>query len=206
VTGLRFLGVLAAIVAACGGAFAASKQDLVDCNKGFGDKGAAACSRVIEDANESVSNRANAFFNRGTWHNARHQLDEAIRDYDEAIRLEPKNGERYYIRAHAWREKGDPEKELADHTRAIELSPRALHFIGRAYTYMRMQDFERAIADFSAAIKAEPEWTNVWYQRAKAYSAKGDKARAIADYRALLKLDPRSAFAREEIKRLGGTP
>lgn len=205
-TGLRFLGVLAAIAAVCGGAFAASRQDLEDCNKSFGDKSAAACSRVIEDANESAANRANAYFNRGTWHDARGQRDEAIRDYSEAIRLEPKNGDRYYIRAHAYRQKGDTEKELADHDDAIRLSPRALHFIGRAYTYMRKGDFERAIADFNTAIKTDPKWTNTWYQRAKAYTAMGDRQRAIADYRMILKLDPSSIASREEIKRLGGTP
>jgi tetratricopeptide (TPR) repeat protein len=206
VTCLRFLGVLTAIAAACGSAAAASKQDLDDCNKSFGDKGASACSRVIEDANESVSNRANAFFNRGTWLDARGQFDEAIHHYSEAIRLEPKNGERYYIRAHAYRQKGDTEKELADHNEAIRLSPRALHYIGRAYTLVRKGDVDGAIADFTRAIKAEPEWTNTWYHRAKAYTAKGDRQRAIADYRMILKLDPSSTASRAEIKRLGGTP
>jgi tetratricopeptide (TPR) repeat protein len=201
---LSFSSVLLFVL--CAGALAAEKRYLDGCFKNFGETGAAACSRVIEDANESVANRANAYFNRGTFYDARGRFDDAIRDYSEAIKLEPKNGERYYIRAHAWRQKGNLQQELADHNSAIGLSPRALHYIGRAYHFMRKQDYDRAIADFTLAIKAEPEWTDTWYQRAKAYTVKGDKQRAIADYRMMLKLDPTLTFGGEEIRKLGGTP
>ena len=47
--------------------------------------------------------------------------DEAIADYDEAIRLEPNNASAYAARGRVFENKGDPRRALADFNKALTL-------------------------------------------------------------------------------------
>ena len=51
-------------------------------------------------------------------------------------------------------------------------------------------DPDRAIADYDAAIKSDPQNAAAYFQRANAWLAKKDYDRAIADYDASLRIDP----------------
>ncbi len=69
-------------------------------------------------------------------------------------------------------------------------------------TYLRIAnrasllgDFDRAIAEYSIAIKVDPTRTESYVKRGLAWSQKGDYARAIADFDRALKLDPTLATA-----------
>lgn len=71
-------------------------------------------------------------------------------------------------------------------------------------------EFERAIADYDAALKAEPAFAEALNSRGMAWRAKGDRRRALSDFDAALKLKPDYQAARanrkslfSEIERLG---
>lgn len=64
-------------------------------------------------------------------------------------------------------------------------------------TYLRIAtkaylsgDFDRAIAEYSIAIKVDPKRTEIYIKRGQAWWQKGDYALAIADFDRALKLDP----------------
>ena len=65
-----------------------------------------------------------AYYNRGIAWQAKGQLDEAIADYSEAIRLNPKFVRAYYNRGIAWNAKGESDKAIADYNEAIRLNPK----------------------------------------------------------------------------------
>jgi tetratricopeptide (TPR) repeat protein len=50
-------------------------------------------------------------------------LDRAIADFTEAIRLDAKSAASHYARALAWNTNGDRERALADLTEAVQLAP-----------------------------------------------------------------------------------
>jgi tetratricopeptide (TPR) repeat protein len=56
-------------------------------------------------------------------------------------------------------------------------------------------DTNRAIADYTAAIRRDPKNANAYYSRGNAYSEKGDTDRAIADYTETIRLNPTYANA-----------
>lgn len=56
-------------------------------------------------------------------------------------------------------------------------------------------DTDRAIADYTAAIRRDPKNANAYYNRGNAYSEKGDTDRAIADYTETVRLNPTYANA-----------
>ena len=75
----------------------------------------------------------------------------------------------------------------------------AVAFANRGNGYVLKGDYDRAIADYSEAIKLDPNLTAAYNGRAGAYSDQGDVDRAVADYAegrrlALRSGDERTAF------------
>ena len=70
------------------------------------DAAIAACTRIIESGNESRTNRAIAYYNRGIAWAEKGQYDKAIADYTKAIRRKPDLALAYYNRGNAWLNKG----------------------------------------------------------------------------------------------------
>ena len=116
-------GVIAFILFAAAPAFGASKKD--DCFKADDqDRVIAACTRILNDRGESQGNRVGAYNNRGNAWREKGDLDRAIADYNEAIRLDPKYANAYIVRGDAWDAKGDHDRAIADYNEAIRLDPK----------------------------------------------------------------------------------
>jgi tetratricopeptide (TPR) repeat protein len=58
----------------------------------------AACTALIDAKETSPLKRGVAYYNRATGYAGRRQFDRAIADFDEAIRLEPRNAAAYFNR------------------------------------------------------------------------------------------------------------
>ena len=67
---------------------------------------------------------------------------------------------------------------------------RAIAYCNRAFAYAAKKDNDRAIADYSEAIRLNPNLASAYYNRGNAYSHKGDNDRAIADYSEAIRLNP----------------
>lgn len=76
-----------------------------------------------------------------------------------------------------------------EHDLASALSARARIFLYAA------NDYDKAIADFSALIRLDPKNAAVYGDRGLAYRKKGDLDRAIADYTDAIRIDPKYARA-----------
>ena len=62
-------------------------------------------------------------------------MDSAIRDFDEAIRLQPMFSRAYVLRGSSYMLKGDHKKALADFDQAMRVDPRnAAAYCDRADT------------------------------------------------------------------------
>lgn len=65
----------------------------------------------------------------------------------------------------------------------------------RGLAYFNVEDWDRAIADFTESIKINPKDAVVYTNRSDAYRSKNDFALALADANQAIKLDPKSARA-----------
>jgi tetratricopeptide (TPR) repeat protein len=130
------------------------------------------------------------------WQEEEKELDIALRDYNEAIRLDTRNADIYSCRAEIWNDKKEYDEAIADFTRAIRLDPR----LGPAYNnrgidWSKKGEHDKALADFSAAIRLDPNVGAIYLNRGMSWSDKRQYDKAIADFNEAIRLDPRLALA-----------
>ena len=135
------------------------------------------------------SNRAAAYHDKG-------DLDRAVADLNEAIRLDPKLAMAFNNRGAAYNEQGDNDRAIADYNEAIRIDPKlAMAFTNRGNAYHDKGDNDRAIADYNEAIRLNPKSGMAFHNRAVAYLEKDELDRAIADYSEAIRIDPEDASA-----------
>jgi tetratricopeptide (TPR) repeat protein len=110
-------------------------------------------------------------------------LDGAIADYTEAIRLNPQHDKAYNNRGGVRKAKGELAEALADYTEAIRLNPNyASAYLNRGRLFLYQQEWDSAINDFNEALRINPNASLAYNERGYAHSRKGDFTNAINDY------------------------
>ena len=137
-----------------------------------------------------------AYYNRGNAHSAKGDFAAAIADYDEAIKLDPKNASALTNRGTAHSEKGDADAAFADFDEAIKRNPRyASAYFNRANAYAARADADRAIADYTSSIRYDRRNVNAYIARGALYLAGGAVPKARADMALAARLDRKNAYA-----------
>src|SRR6185437_9331168 len=80
------------------------------------DRNIVGCTRIIEDADEGNIMRGAAYVARGLAWQKKGDGDKALADYNDAIRVNPKDALAYNDRGLLWRERGEPDRAIADFT------------------------------------------------------------------------------------------
>ena len=182
-------------IAGFGGAATAQTDDQQRCSAPDPDLSISGCTAMIQSGHETQQDLAKDFSNRGTAYGRKGQLDRAIEDFDQAIRLNPNYAAAFNNRGSAYSAKGDLDGAIADYNEAIRLDPKiAAAFNNRGFAYSWKGDLDRAIADHSEAIRLNPKYALAFLNRGNEYRAQGDFDRAIADYSEGIRLDPRLTF------------
>jgi tetratricopeptide (TPR) repeat protein len=118
-------------------------------------------------------------------------IDGAIADFSEAIRLDPKDYAAFALRGNSRAAKKDYERALADYDAALQIEPGDSYaHRGRADIRIRRGDNDGAIADFDVVLAGDPNDVGAHVDRGIAFARKGDFAGAIPDLDAALKLRP----------------
>lgn len=143
----------------------------------------AGCTSVIQSGRESGNMLATAFNLRGNAYYAKKELDLAIADYDQAIRLNPNDAVFYSNRGGALLGKNQPDRAIADLDQAIRLNGKnARPYLERGHAYRSKGLLERAIADYAQAILLNPNDPNAYNYRGNAYYSRKEFDLAIADF------------------------
>ena len=98
-------------------------------------------------------------------------LDNALTDLNEAIRLVPNMYTFYGIRSSIYEDKKDLDKAIADLTKSISLVDSHREFAKRGDLYEKKGDYENAVKDYTDAIRVTPDsekYTSVKYLEKRA--------------------------------------
>ena len=105
----------------------------------------------------------------------RGDFESALRDYNQAIRLEPNNAKVYKEHGSAYWMNGDIDHAMRDYTQALQINPEdAMTYNNRGLVYSQKGDLDRAIDDFSRAIQLR-NLSCDFLNRGLAYSDRGQQ-------------------------------
>jgi predicted Zn-dependent protease len=120
------------------------------CEIESGDTAIAACTRAIASAANKSDELPTLHYNRGYEYADKDDLERALADFDESIRLDPKSAATFIRRGDLHAARGDNARAISDYSEAIKLDPKAADAYknrGRARLY------EGAVADALTDIK-----------------------------------------------------
>lgn len=151
---------------------------------------------------------------------AQRDVDGALADLDEALRLDQSYAETFVRRGQALLAKHEPDRALSDFDQALRRDvinqtfysgagiaysgrPRntdrtsndARAQLGRALAFLQKTDQQAALGALGEAIRIDPRSPALYATRATVLAQRGDHDGAIADYNLLLQLNPRDPGA-----------
>ena len=154
-------------------------------------------ARAISDLDQAIrlSPSAAAYMLRAQAREEAGNLDQALADYRDASRLDPKRISAMTAEGSIWRKKGDPDKAIAAYDRALAADDkRAATYKLRAEAYAAKGQRKLAMADIGHALKLS--WSaDLLKTRAALRLDGGDTMGAVNDADAMLKANPNNADA-----------
>src|SRR6185295_13740443 len=157
-----------------------------------------ACSEAIR----LDSRLATAYACRGGVLGNTGELLKALKDFDQALNLQPENGDFYYSRAQVHDKLGNTDLALADLAKAVVLIKsefgRSVAFALRGRVYQKSGKLDESIKDYTEAIRLAPDFAYHHANRAEVYFDKREFEKAIADYSEAIRLDPKNKYFRQD--------
>jgi len=152
------------------------------------------CSEIIEEGGQAPAILGTAHNNRGVAYKVKGEYDLALKDYDQAIELNPSVASHYNNRGIIYRLKHDYDRAIADYDEAIWLKSNYVEaFYNRALAYVDKGDYGGALADFGVVLKFNPKSALALYARGWMLLKKGDTETGDADIAAAKAINPNIA-------------
>jgi Tfp pilus assembly protein PilF len=122
---------------------------------------------TIPDDRIGIGIPASSSYDRGIDWYVKGELEKALAEFNEAIRLDPASASAYCCRALVWHDKKEFDKAIADSDEAIRLDPKhAWAHNNRGNARAAKGDFAKAIADYDEAIRLDPNLAIAYKNRA----------------------------------------
>ncbi|HWG47891.1 MAG TPA: tetratricopeptide repeat protein [Gemmataceae bacterium] len=151
---------------------------------------------------------ARAALARGLQHSTGGRDREALKAFDEALRLDAGIDRAWVERGLVRRRLGDDAGALDDFAEAVQRDPRDLRaWLNRGELHLRRRVYRAAIDDFTSVLRLEPKNVPAYRERGLCYSENGDFDKAIADESTAIDLapaDPRAYYYRANARRQRG--
>ena len=135
------------------------------------------------------------------------EFDRAVADFTEAIRIDPKCAAAFVGRASLAVERPQTGES---HRRLHTSHPTGARLVSRVYRrgrlWLQRLEYDEAIADFTAAIRVDPNCVEAYESRATTWHRKLDDEKAITDLAVVVRLAPENLEAQARLTRLRRSP
>jgi tetratricopeptide (TPR) repeat protein len=147
--------------------------------------------RIREDSQDAF-----ALAHRGRAWKEEGELEKALRDLHEAIRLNPNNSAWHSNRGMVYHALQEYDRAIRDYDEALRLDPgNVLSYHNRGRAYKAKKDYDQAIRDFGQALQLDSRLSEAYFNRGSAFKAKKNYDGAVGDYSQAIRLDPKWADA-----------
>ncbi len=121
--------------------------------------------------------------------------EQAVQEFGDAIRLDPRGADFYYNRGAAWMAEREYSKAIADFKSAIAITPVGSFYANLGNAQRHTGDLADALTSYREAITRGPRDASAYLGRGNVYYYKGDLQAAINDYKKALEYDPVNTLA-----------
>jgi len=145
---------------------------------------------VLHDYNMAIKLNpkiALAYNNRGSLYYSTSKLDKAFLDFNEAIEIDPKIALAYNNRGNVYTSKGDQDMALKYHANITKVKG--------IYHASAIENYIKAIADYTKAIELDPNLALVYINRASVFNRIGETDKVISDCTIALEFDSKYSDA-----------
>jgi protein O-mannosyl-transferase len=128
---------------------------------------------------------------------AQGQISEAIREFQEAIRLKPDYARAHYNLGNAFSNHGQISEAISEFHEALRLEPGyvAAH-INLGNALLNQGQINEAIGEFQEAIRLQPDYGRAHYNLGNALLKHGQVNEAIGEFQEAIRLEPDYAVTR----------
>jgi tetratricopeptide (TPR) repeat protein len=166
-------------------------------------KGDTAPRRIVQACTESLdqdifdgNTRFFLFAARAAGYFAQGDKQHALEDFNEAVKLAPRNAYVYYNRGVFYAAQSDSDAALRDFDAAIGFNSKLVPALRqRAKIYVARSNFTDARQDYSKAVGLEPKTAALWSERGYVSLRQQDYDGAVKDEAEAIRLDPKLARA-----------
>jgi len=147
-------------------------------------------SGLIPDPNVSLL-LAEFYYEHGLAYEEKDHYDEAIVEYNQAIKHNLKHSNAYFHRGLCYLKKKDHSKAIVDCNRVIELSPNyADAYFNRGSAYAESKKYDEALEDYKKYINLRPGDYEGHFASGLARYKNGQCKEAISDFSKAIELNP----------------
>ncbi len=129
---------------------------------------------------------------KGMPDNLEKDMNQAVSDYDQALKIDPRSSSAYAHRGNAYWKWKKLDQAAADLNKALEFDPKnadACFDLGDMAA--EKKDFDQAVSRYSRILAFDPANFKARAKRGAAYDKKGDFDQAIDDFNKALELKPK---------------
>lgn len=116
--------------------------------------------------------------------------DRALVDIHASIRVDPKSITSYDALLNFYFQIGKQEAALAELNRYAKSYPPPVVIFARGNLYNKIDNLDKALADYSSVIQSDPKFSEALFARAGVYNSLGQTDKALNDLTVALKLEP----------------
>lgn len=128
------------------------------------------CSKENKNAPPQAQQQASAapdlakdHFDRGIQLSLKGQFDQAIKEYEESLKINPKSAEAYNDLGFAYMDKGDLDKAIENQKKAVEINPGLANaYYGLAMAQEKKGDKANAINNWKEFVKVSQPHSKWW--------------------------------------------
>ncbi len=144
-----------------------------------------------EDVVRKSPNKYRGYNNLGLVYYNQRRLEEAIKEYSNALKLKPDDPDVYINLGNAYAKQGRSKEAIKEYSNALKLKPDdpvAHNSLGNANA--NQGHLDEAIKEYTNALKLKPDYPEAHYNLGLVYYNQGHLEEAIKEYSTALKLKP----------------
>jgi tetratricopeptide (TPR) repeat protein len=182
VSAVRYAPAIVFVLGAWSLATAVSADEWHDCTQNAADTVVPSCTAVIKQGGRPPAELSRAHMRRAVGFRLAERWDDALKDLNRALKLDPKSFEALANRAMVLRNKGRVAEALADYDKALVLKPDdGAALILRGQARIQHGDARGGLADLDRAIELDPRDARALTLRGFQFVKQGSTERALWD-------------------------